>query len=130
MCLERGDGEADEAHEVDYARRLDRPEAEAVAREMVTDATGDHVTLGASQDLGKELHHLRIGVQRREGREVLLPPLAQAQARGRQDRAARVSDGAHGRSVRPYASRATAGEMVPSARSRRTSARSRSRGSP
>ncbi len=67
-----------------HAGRLDHPEAQARRDVVVAHARGVGPALGEAQGLRQELHHARVGVERREGREVGVAPVAQQQSLGRE----------------------------------------------
>lgn len=73
--------ESHEADEAGNARQLRGPQATPVLDEVPANPLGRRVTLGPRCDGGKELHHARIGIERRKRREVLVLSRAQHQAR-------------------------------------------------
>ncbi len=66
--------------EVGRPGRLDRPQTEAVAGEVVADVLHHRVALGAREPAREVLHHRRIVVEGGERRAVALAPAAQDQA--------------------------------------------------
>ena len=68
-------------HDEGELGRLHGPQAEAAFREVGADARGRGVALGTRQHGREVLHHARVAVQPREGREVLVAPRPQHQAR-------------------------------------------------
>ncbi|MNJ75210.1 hypothetical protein D3C77_722650 [compost metagenome] len=82
MCLEVHILQAEHADEGTIARALHYPLAEAVVLEMLAYACGQCVAFLAALARGEMAHHLGVGIQRGEGRQVVVAPGAQAQARG------------------------------------------------
>jgi len=80
--LEPRYGQADEPDELGHAGYLDRPETEAVLCEVRLDPVGEAVALGARHRPREMLHHLGIGIHRRERRAVGGAPAAHHEALG------------------------------------------------
>ena len=66
-----------EADELRHARRFYGPESEATAREVALNRDSERVAGGTVEGAGEVLHHARIGIKRREGREILVTPGAE-----------------------------------------------------
>src|SRR5262249_183025 len=75
----------DKAHEADkgrHARHFDRPQTESVPLEVHGNSFGGGIAFRAIKDVGKELHHTRIGIERGERSKVRRDPRAEKQASG------------------------------------------------
>lgn len=82
VFLEARPGEPDEADEARPVRDLDRPQPPALLLELPADVLRERVALGARQGRHEMAHRLVVGVQGREGLEILLAPLPQQEALG------------------------------------------------
>ena len=85
----RDRGEPDEAGQLAARLQLDRPQPVAVALEGGLQALDRKRGLRPRERLREVLHHLRVGVERRERIEILTPPAAQQQPLGAQLRTGR-----------------------------------------
>ena len=59
---------------------LRSPQAPALTGDLGLEPPRQRVAFGSGEAAGHELHHLRIGIEGREGRKIALTPLTQPQA--------------------------------------------------
>ncbi len=82
MRLEGVAYQADEANELMAVKPFDRPEAVTMLIEAGLDSADEGIGLIPRQRRREMLHHLRVGVERREGRAVVVAPTTQEQSSG------------------------------------------------
>lgn len=76
--------QADDADEAAVPAVLDHPLAESVLADVLVDAGRQGIALLAAHAGGEVPHHLGVGIEFGEGRQVVVAPGTQVQARGMQ----------------------------------------------